>query len=579
MDGANGFAPSSGPPSHPMPPFLPRQQLVGASATGDAWHMTVDTVTTFMVWMPRPPRTPRRSQAEVEAVGRSWKLGDKDEAADDGKMALAAGTCGICMDDLVPGEDLTRLPCSADGCPSVWHSACIRKWISQSFKPSCPLCRVQAGSFESDAENVGPANSMAFMVLPPQHGRTRPDMIHNVPYTGRRRIPLPAGMPPHVAGAHLRAAGVRGAILENGAVVLTDGGRFGNVVWSVIQRQTGGDASDRIPEPMPGSMRAGSGRESGAAGGYNSRRFWVASPPADAVPTPVLGARRQQQQAQQQRHHSEHSQHLEQPQRAAPQQQHHSYEMPRQQRQQHNQQRGSAWAQSTWPPHWQSHANGGGRGGSRYGRGGNRGGGYYGSGAGASFGSHAGGGSAASSTLRNGYASHSSASMGGSAGDGSNASWWSEEAGSGFDGGYRGYREEEFSQWHDRPSRSSRDYWEAEADANSARGYDGGYPCSWRPAGASSSQRWRSAQYDGSADDRSWSQRWDDAPEAPVASPAAREAGADHWHDQGYNSWSSQGYGYGNSRRGSSWHQPAWTSAYSGPAANGVAARAGYSDS
>lgn len=49
--------------------------------------------------------------------------------------------CGICLEHFEAGDRLTALPCATDGCPSVWHSDCIREWLCQGHSTSCPLCR------------------------------------------------------------------------------------------------------------------------------------------------------------------------------------------------------------------------------------------------------------------------------------------------------------------------------------------------------------------------------------------------------------------------------------------------------
>ncbi|KAJ0973034.1 hypothetical protein J5N97_020993 [Dioscorea zingiberensis] len=43
--------------------------------------------------------------------------------------------CAICLEDLVVGEELRRLPCSH----SCFHSKCLGRWLEKS--DSCPICR------------------------------------------------------------------------------------------------------------------------------------------------------------------------------------------------------------------------------------------------------------------------------------------------------------------------------------------------------------------------------------------------------------------------------------------------------
>jgi hypothetical protein len=48
--------------------------------------------------------------------------------------------CAVCLEDLVEGEKLARLPCTAGGKTGghVFHASCIMTWLVKS--PSCPLC-------------------------------------------------------------------------------------------------------------------------------------------------------------------------------------------------------------------------------------------------------------------------------------------------------------------------------------------------------------------------------------------------------------------------------------------------------
>lgn len=51
------------------------------------------------------------------------------------------GQCSICLNDIVAGEQFTRLLCNDD--PSLhhmFHTECINVWF-QSDKKTCPMCR------------------------------------------------------------------------------------------------------------------------------------------------------------------------------------------------------------------------------------------------------------------------------------------------------------------------------------------------------------------------------------------------------------------------------------------------------
>lgn len=123
--------------------------------------------------MRAPP--PQRPAAEVAGIGKTWILGGQRPEADrqvesEGLVpavcvavtALSSSTdeeeppdmqvemgdkevCGICLENFAAGTELTALPCASTGCPSVWHSACIRQWLQQSHLISCPLCRADVG--------------------------------------------------------------------------------------------------------------------------------------------------------------------------------------------------------------------------------------------------------------------------------------------------------------------------------------------------------------------------------------------------------------------------------------------------
>jgi hypothetical protein len=50
------------------------------------------------------------------------------------------GTCAICLDSFGPQDgQMVVCPCPSDGCRSVFHDSCARRWFLTSS--SCPLCR------------------------------------------------------------------------------------------------------------------------------------------------------------------------------------------------------------------------------------------------------------------------------------------------------------------------------------------------------------------------------------------------------------------------------------------------------
>lgn len=54
------------------------------------------------------------------------------------KKKSEAGYCVICLEELVPGSKVRRLPCSH----SCFHNECISKWLKKN--DSCPMCRFTA---------------------------------------------------------------------------------------------------------------------------------------------------------------------------------------------------------------------------------------------------------------------------------------------------------------------------------------------------------------------------------------------------------------------------------------------------
>ncbi|PON64097.1 43kDa postsynaptic protein [Trema orientale] len=56
--------------------------------------------------------------------------------ADDDACSGDVMTCTVCMDDMLSGTELTRMPCC-----HVFHGDCIVKWMEMSH--SCPICRFE----------------------------------------------------------------------------------------------------------------------------------------------------------------------------------------------------------------------------------------------------------------------------------------------------------------------------------------------------------------------------------------------------------------------------------------------------
>merc|ERR1712232_670933 len=105
---------------------------------------------------------PTLTEADVAKIGKTWtlmfcdfplsntagitKLGSSSGASDSGMMDYGEDedlSCSICMQSFVAGNKVMELPCTTQGCYSIWHLQCIHKWLDQAHNPSCPLCRAQ----------------------------------------------------------------------------------------------------------------------------------------------------------------------------------------------------------------------------------------------------------------------------------------------------------------------------------------------------------------------------------------------------------------------------------------------------
>lgn len=66
----------------------------------------------------------------------------------------AAAVCPVCIDPLVPGQEISRLPCG-DGL-HVLHLACLRMWVEAAAHPQCPVCRFDLTALVPPAPAVRP---------------------------------------------------------------------------------------------------------------------------------------------------------------------------------------------------------------------------------------------------------------------------------------------------------------------------------------------------------------------------------------------------------------------------------------
>ena len=64
-------------------------------------------------------------------------------------MEVCYVACAICLDEMVPCESITRLPCNHD-----YHTNCIKRWniYGNGRIDSCPMCRknCETGIYYSD---------------------------------------------------------------------------------------------------------------------------------------------------------------------------------------------------------------------------------------------------------------------------------------------------------------------------------------------------------------------------------------------------------------------------------------------
>lgn len=164
--------------------------IMGSPGLGDRRPMTGMLQLTVLM----PCLQPRRlSEEDVAHIGTSWTLSKgpaehghsddslrEDELDEDSCEDLLASfeeqmakndVCGICLDPFQAGDRLTALPCATDGCPSVWHTDCIREWLCQGHATACPLCRGQVQAPGADSETGRqPTLALEVRTAVPLHG-------------------------------------------------------------------------------------------------------------------------------------------------------------------------------------------------------------------------------------------------------------------------------------------------------------------------------------------------------------------------------------------------------------------------
>jgi len=164
--------------------------IMGSPGLGDRRPMTGTLQLTVLM----PCLQPRRlSEEDVAHIGTSWTLSKgptehggsddslrEDELDEDSCEDLLASfeeqmakndVCGICLDPFQAGDRLTALPCATDGCPSVWHTDCIREWLCQGHATACPLCRGQVQAPGADTETGRPPTlALEVRAAVPLHG-------------------------------------------------------------------------------------------------------------------------------------------------------------------------------------------------------------------------------------------------------------------------------------------------------------------------------------------------------------------------------------------------------------------------
>mmetsp|Transcript_37560 Transcript_37560/g.82407 ORF Transcript_37560/g.82407 Transcript_37560/m.82407 type:complete len:448 (-) Transcript_37560:145-1488(-) len=157
----------------------------------------------LMVLMPVLPERPRRTEAQVASIGTSWVHGTTQDVPlnaaaqrtlpdSKGEYRGASGSyeatptakhdaCGICLGQFSPGDELTALPCAEEGCPSIWHSRCVRTWLCEGHTQTCPLCRADVAGDGTEGGPSVPQMSFAFEVvatMPLRGGVQDRDLLH-----------------------------------------------------------------------------------------------------------------------------------------------------------------------------------------------------------------------------------------------------------------------------------------------------------------------------------------------------------------------------------------------------------------
>ena len=142
---AQGTNPPEGMPAG-MPAGLQgffAQMLNPANArAGDAVYTqeAFDAIITSMMNTPRPSNAPGPATAESIASLPKVKL-DERMLGPEGK-----GECSVCMDEVVTGHEVVKLPCS-----HWFHENCAQLWLQEHN--TCPICRKGIGGEAPPAQS------------------------------------------------------------------------------------------------------------------------------------------------------------------------------------------------------------------------------------------------------------------------------------------------------------------------------------------------------------------------------------------------------------------------------------------
>ena len=102
---------------------------------------------------------PKEGGISNEREQRIAKLSAKAEPKAEPESGAASEQCVVCMEDILAGEEVLRLPCD-----HRFHKACVVDWLKSPFPASCPLCK--SDPLASDRNTRGltlgkPGNSTA----------------------------------------------------------------------------------------------------------------------------------------------------------------------------------------------------------------------------------------------------------------------------------------------------------------------------------------------------------------------------------------------------------------------------------